>query len=773
MQVHKLLRIAMAVIEVALLVVTLPAQISQADRDTYAATSEMAVTRNPPDVLTSEKPSVAGDELWSKQFMLGTNDGIFAITVSGTDVYVGGDFTQAGGVPANHVAKWNTVTRQWSALGSGVNNRVYAIAVSGNHVYVGGGFNYAGSLNANGLAMWDTTMQTWSLAGGVNLAHSVFSPEIRALAFDASGNLYAGGMFEHIGTLSALNIAKWSGASWSALGAGLGTNNETVYAIAASGSDVYAGGSFSYGIEHWNGAAWNVLGSGTSNSFYKSVNAIAISGSQVYVGGDFDTVTDSTNGNVTANHIAQWNTANSTWVALDTGTNASVYALTLAGGNLYAGGQFNHAGGSNARHIATWSGSAWNAVKAPSDLNDGTDQNVDALLVNGNDLYVGGSFLLAGSWQANHITRWNISAQAWYALANGLDSSVASLAVNGNDVYVGGQFQSAGGVVAHGIARWNASSNWQPLGTGMSGCVGFLCFYPTVSAILVVGQDVYVGGNFYSAGGVTAHSIARWNMIDQQWHALGGGVACSTTFCGADVYALTYDGGCVIVGGAFDSVNGTSVPAHNLAQWCGSSWNNVVYNDGADHIVETNGGVYALTWDGGYGLLYVGGSFSSPTADLFSLDYRGGVFNVGDPLNGAVRSIVVDGPSEYIGGDFTNLSSNALASYIAEQTGSSNTWLPLGNGLNGSVEGLTLQGNNLIVVGAFTSSGATGLSHVASWNGSSWSALGSGADSAVYAVAADRSFVTVGGAFQNAGGKPASYFSRWGEYRGYLPLIRK
>ena len=35
------------------------------------------------------------------------------------NLYVGGDFTVAGDVPANNIAKWNGSS--WSALGSGMN----------------------------------------------------------------------------------------------------------------------------------------------------------------------------------------------------------------------------------------------------------------------------------------------------------------------------------------------------------------------------------------------------------------------------------------------------------------------------------------------------------------------------------------------------------------------------------------------------------------------------------------------------------------------------
>ena len=48
----------------------------------------------------------------------------------------------AGGSPANDIAKWDGSA--WSALGSGVNNGVSALAVFGSHLYVGGGFITAG-----------------------------------------------------------------------------------------------------------------------------------------------------------------------------------------------------------------------------------------------------------------------------------------------------------------------------------------------------------------------------------------------------------------------------------------------------------------------------------------------------------------------------------------------------------------------------------------------------------------------------------------------------
>src|SRR3989442_1273819 len=50
--------------------------------------------------------------------------------------------------------------------------------------------------------------------------------------------------FTDVGDVVANGIAKWNGSSWSALGSpGSGMNGQ-VFALAASGSDVYAGGYF-------------------------------------------------------------------------------------------------------------------------------------------------------------------------------------------------------------------------------------------------------------------------------------------------------------------------------------------------------------------------------------------------------------------------------------------------------------------------------------------------------------------------------------------------
>jgi hypothetical protein len=91
----------------------------------------------------------------------GTVEGAYALAVIGDDLYAGGTFNSANGVPANYIAKWDGP--QWSALGSGMNGGVKALCVIGSDLYAGGYFTQAGGNDAAHLARWDGS-QWWPVA---------------------------------------------------------------------------------------------------------------------------------------------------------------------------------------------------------------------------------------------------------------------------------------------------------------------------------------------------------------------------------------------------------------------------------------------------------------------------------------------------------------------------------------------------------------------------------------------------------------------------------
>src|SRR5690606_20243257 len=126
---------------------------------------------------------------------------------------------------ALNVAAWDGST--WAVVGRDTRigfGDVAAVVGEGasQTVYVGGSISYASGYPVNQIARWDG--QTFSDVGG-GMTSNAFYPTVSALAIfdDGTGpGLYAGGRFTAAGGIPANNIARWTGAAWVPLGAGVG-----------------------------------------------------------------------------------------------------------------------------------------------------------------------------------------------------------------------------------------------------------------------------------------------------------------------------------------------------------------------------------------------------------------------------------------------------------------------------------------------------------------------------------------------------------------------
>jgi len=88
-------------------------------------------------------PTFSDDNWISMGTIPGTSDWVHAAAVDSTgNLYIGGGFAAVGDTVVNCIAKWNGSV--WSPLGLGVNGGVYALAVSGSDLYAGGAFTTAG-----------------------------------------------------------------------------------------------------------------------------------------------------------------------------------------------------------------------------------------------------------------------------------------------------------------------------------------------------------------------------------------------------------------------------------------------------------------------------------------------------------------------------------------------------------------------------------------------------------------------------------------------------
>ena len=157
---------------------------------------------------------------------------------------------RVAGIPeADYVARWNGSA--WSALGSNgsgdgaLNKFVGALAVSGSDLYVGGNFtDVAGNPRADRVVAWNGS--TWSALGSNGSGNGAINDQVRALAVSGS-DLYVGGDFTDAAGPTGDYVARWSGSGWFSLGSngsGDGALNSRVYALGASRSGLYLGGDF-------------------------------------------------------------------------------------------------------------------------------------------------------------------------------------------------------------------------------------------------------------------------------------------------------------------------------------------------------------------------------------------------------------------------------------------------------------------------------------------------------------------------------------------------
>lgn len=307
--------------------------------------------------------------------------------------------------------------------------------------------------------------------------------------------------------------------------------DNTVEAIAISGSDVYLGGRFMNAVNDPNADriikfnqktnTYKALGSGLNGDVY----AIAVSGSDVYVGGNF---TDA-GGNSNADYIARWDGNN--WNVLGVGLNYIVYAIGIQGNNIYVGGWFTSAGGTfESDYIARWDGSNWNSMGQ-------LDEPVYAIAVNGSDIYIGGAFTSASTAGFNYFATYNGSS--WGSLGTALNGEVRAIAISGSDLYIGGAFSNAGSdTSADAIAYFDLDtySGWQALGNGIIKYDWYP--YNLVTSLAASGKDLYVGGPFWSPYNSYFSSVAYWNGTS--WDSLDtglSGVCRALALSGTDLFA--------------------------------------------------------------------------------------------------------------------------------------------------------------------------------------------------------------------------------------------
>lgn len=145
-------------------------------------------------------------------------------------------------------------------------------------------------------------------------------------------------------------------------------------------------------------------------------------------------------------------------------------------------------------------------------------------------------------------------------LGGGLDDTCIALEVNetGDTLYAAGWFNNAGAVSARRIAAWDGLT-WSSLGAGPNNGLASGLIYD----IHAIGSDVYIAGNFTTAGTTTqVGGIAYWN--GSTWNRVG------PSGTNGVVYSIAEFEGQIVIAGVFSLVGG--VPVTNIARFDGTTW---------------------------------------------------------------------------------------------------------------------------------------------------------------------------------------------------------
>jgi hypothetical protein len=582
------------------------------------------------------------------------------------------------------------------------NGDVQAVAVDSlGRVYLGGSFTEVGPRIGHGLSVTDLSDQPapgWPDVNG----------EIDAVVSDGAGGWFIAGEFTYVGGLPRDGLAHIDSdgtvdSDWQPTVTG--GSPVVVDAMTLSGGSLFVGGLFSSidGQARSDLAELSPNGDGDVNQGWDPspdgrVYTLALAGSSLVVGGSFTSI-----GGESIANLAQVSTTDSgsvdpTW---SPDPNASVRALLVSGSELFVGGAFTTIGGQSraglAELSATGTGTADSVWNPSPGMYDHQPIDIAALALSGDDLFVAGTFSGMGGEPLNALAEVSTSGAgaavaSWDPAGSDLPT-INALAVVGDELYVAGSFSGLGGSSQSDLVRLAVSgggaadTSWDPNVNG------------PVDAVGVSGTDLYIGGDFTSAGAdnMQRSSLARLNpdgTLDTSWDPNVGG----------PVSALALVGDALYIGGGFAFVDAVSregvADVSTRTGGLDQDWN---------PALGLGSHVGALAASGQW--LYIGDSTEGvPILVRAPLSGDGEIDRSWAPaLNGQVAVLAVAGSELYVGGDFTAIggqSRNGIARVSTTGAGlADSAWNPELPPDSNGVGSIALSGTTAYIAGGFTQIG--------------------------------------------------------------------
>lgn len=709
-----------------------------------------------------------------------------------------GYFEQAGGVPAQSVARWNG--ESWSAMGPGLGHEVRALMVfdagAGPALYGAGTFN-------NPLRRWTGT--AWA---SVTPPPSITRIHAAAAVDTGAGQtIYAFCQRTITPDPAVDGVYRYDGSAWVRVGAGDPDAPLTPHAFVSFDDDgpgpgptrVYVGGtrgSRTACVARLEGDDWVPVGEWTMSS--PTVYSLAVFDAdgdgpalpELWAGGSF-TFPD---GGPSRRHLARW--TGSQWAPVAAGSPSGTVRVMadvsafVGSPALLIGGSFTSVANQSIARLALCDGAEYSALGpwTPNEAGPVASTPIRTAGVvdvpGGQRILVGGYFDTIGPLLAQRIALWD--GLNWNLMGSGLRSVPdllfeADLGPAGSRTLLNATGAAAGPHLPAVLSRW-AGDRWEPSPDRFDSSI-------LAAAELDLGdgqgRKLYCTGRFSQVNGVAAPGIVRRD--GGQWSPVGstfGGASASI----AAVTAYRAPGSAspsLIAAGRFTDQDGN--PRAMVASWSGSQWEPLggtmmhesvfgprvdclaTIDEGAGAVLVAGGwfrqagGVAAASiarWDGAAWSPMGAGFEQNGTAGFVSalavLDEDGP-----GPATGTLYAATVVQPSQ--GPEVTRVSRWVGGAWEDVATGSRVTQLavfdedgPIGP-----------RPASLFASGNFTSIGGVNAGNIARWDGRRWSALDGGLD-APYAVLAPASGAAglpaglyAGGRFTEADEEPAPHAALW------------
>lgn len=419
-----------------------------------------------------------------------------------------------------------------------------------------------------------------------------------------------------------------------------------------------------------------------------------------------------------------------------------------ASGTIFVGGSFKLSAGpaSRASNIVAFKNGALSQLP-----DNGLNGAVSALLVDGDQLYVAGSFTdtPSGTTQGklSGVAMYDVAQNHWVSLDGGLVGAAESIGLANNQLLVAGNFtglHSATATSQGGFAAWNVSTNaWSSTGGFL---IGSLSFISNGTISNDVGQ--FVSGNvaasrqFGASGFVLLQNGDSTGVPEVTPLSLQLSETVNSSNLNRRGHARrSVAGWFPKIGQLFKRQTPTSTsliplpssaPAPAPAVLTGAFWT----NSSSKREVSVVGGNFSFTTTSGATAQNVA-LFDSTSNTVSALQ--------GNPVNGVVQTLLVQTDELYVGGSFsvqgTNFAGFGLYNLAQQQ------WDPTGvqalSSSSGSpvvVRSITSspsQSDIIIVAGSFAQAGGQPCQAICSFNTQTkqWSALGNGIQGEIATVA--------------------------------------